>query len=232
MHNNLCIIPARGGSKRIPRKNIKDFLGKPIISYSIETALQSGLFEEVMVSTDDIEIAEIAENRGAKVPFLRSSETSDDFAGTFHVIEEVIEEYSSRGKTFKNICCIYPTSPLLDPNTLKSGLKLLTEGNFTSVFPVVKFSYPILRSLRLEKGNRVAMNFPEYQSQRSQDLPESYHDAGQFYWCNCSLIRKEGQLFTQNSAGLVLNEMQVQDIDNLTDWELTELKYQITRKRG
>lgn len=230
MQNNLCIIPARGGSKRIPRKNIKDFLGKPIISYSIETALKSGLFEEVMVSTDDLKIAEIATNLGAQVPFLRSPQTSDDFASTFDVISEVIKKYNAKGRTFSNICCIYPTSPLLNSNELISGLEFLTKGNFTSVFPIVKFSYPILRSLKLEEGNRVTMNFPEYQESRSQELPESYHDAGQFYWCNCELIFKEGQLFTQNSAGIVLNEIQAQDIDNLTDWQLAELKYKILQQ--
>lgn len=229
MKDNLCIIPARGGSKRIPRKNIRGFFGKPIISYSIEAALQSGLFGEVMVSTDDIEVAEISRNLGAKVPFLRSPKTSDDLASTFEVISEVIEKYKEKGKIFNNICCIYPTSPLLQIKQLKSGLKLLIEGDFTTVFPIVKFSYPILRSLKLEGGNKVTMNFPEHQSSRSQDLPDSFHDAGQFYWCNSALLMKEGQLFTQNSAGLILNEMQVQDIDNLTDWQLAELKYQLIR---
>lgn len=229
MKGNLCIIPARGGSKRIPRKNIKNFLGKPIIGYSIEAALQSGLFDEVMVSTDDKQIAEIAKNLGAKVPFLRSDVTSDDFASTYDVIYEVIKNYNERGKAFTNICCIYPTSPLLKINQLKLGLDLLIKGDYTSVFPIVRYSYPILRSLRLEEGNRVTMNFPEYQLSRSQDLPDSFHDAGQFYWCNWVLLLQEGQMFTQNSAGIILDEIQVQDIDNLTDWKLAELKYQLSK---
>lgn len=221
----LCIIPARGGSKRIPRKNIKDFLGKPIISYPIECAQKSGLFDEVMVSTDDREIASIALEFGAKVPFMRSLENANDYAGTFEVIEEVITRYKEEGKEFAQACCIYPTAPLLTVDKIKEGLELLIKEDFTSVFPVVDFGYPILRSLKLDKQKKVVMNWPEYQQSRSQDLPTVYHDAGQFYWFNTQAIMKAKQLFSGNSGAIILNQIEVQDIDNLVDWQLAELKY-------
>lgn len=222
----IAIIPARGGSKRIPRKNINHFLGKPIIAYSIESALKSGLFEEVMVSTDDEEIAALARHFGANVPFMRSEATSDDYATTAVVLEEVLTNYKAEGKKFDYGCCIYPTAPLLKISTLTEGFKLLTENHFDTVFPVQKYSYPIWRSLKLKNG-KAKLNWPEHLNSRSQDLPPAFHDAGQFYWFRTDKFMSQKALFTENSGAVTLEELEVQDIDNLTDWKLAELKYKL-----
>lgn len=227
--NNLAIIPARGGSKRIHKKNIKLFLGKPIISYSIEIAINSGLFNEIMVSTDDEEIAHIAEKYGAKVPFYRSEQNSDDFATTLDVIQEVRNEYLIRGKQFDNICCIYPTAPLILIKDLKMGLKMLLEGGGDEVYPVTPFSYPILRSLIINQSGNLVMRWPEYINTRSQDLEIAYHDCGQWYWFkNSSLQNKSLQKITP----LILDSIYVQDIDNQQDWALAELKYKLINKEN
>jgi len=222
----LAIIPARGGSKRIPGKNIKEFLGKPIIAYSIQTALESNLFQEVMVSTDDSQIADIALRYGAKVPFMRSKENSDDFAGTADVLFEVLVDYKKNGIFFDSACCIYPTAPLLKRENLIETYNLLISENYDTVFPVVKFSYPIFRALKFE-NNKVNMIWEENLSKRSQDLPDSFHDTGQFYWFKINEFLKQKKLFTENSGALILKETQVQDIDNETDWKLAELKYKL-----
>lgn len=219
----LCIIPARGGSKRIKRKNIKPFLGKPIIQYSIETAIASGLFDEVMVSTDDNEIAELARANGAKVPFLRSEESASDFATTMQVILEVLENYKASGKVFDQICCLYPTAPFVKPEHLKEGLEKMTDEGLKSVFPVVPFSYPIWRGLR-EKDGLISMVWPENITTRSQDLETVYHDAGQWYWLNVSI--NLDQVFTDRSGSVIMDELSVQDIDTASDWAIAELKYQ------
>lgn len=219
----LAIIPARGGSKRIPRKNIKDFLGKPIIAYSIEAAIQSGLFDEVMVSTDDIEIANVAKEFGATVPFYRSAINSNDFATTIDVLKEVENKYKNVGQEFDAICCIYATAPLIKVSKLKEGLIKLNEEDLDCVLPIVPFSFPIWRSLKLE-GNIVKMNWPEYSQTRSQDLPKSYHDTGQWYWYKPSKVRNN--LLTNNTGYIKLNESEVQDIDNAQDWLMAELKYE------
>lgn len=224
--SSVCVITARGGSKRILRKNIKDFLGKPIIAYSIEVALSSGLFDEVMVSTDDQEIAEIALQYGAKVPFMRSEKNSDDYSGTYDVINEVLGEYMKLGREFDYLCCLYPTAPFVSENLLKEGYKLLESKDYNTVFPVCSFSAPIQRALKWD-GEKVSMFQPENKNKRSQDLEPAYHDAGQFYWLNVNLMIVEGQLFTSNSGVLILDEAEVQDIDNPIDWELAELKYKM-----
>ena len=224
--NNLAIIPARGGSKRIPRKNIRDFLGKPIIAYSIETALQSRMFEEVMVSTDDEEIAEIAKTYGAKVPFMRSASAADDFATTADVLLEVIDNYAQAGRRFTNGCCIYPTSPLLTTQTLQAAYEKMVTEKLNSVFPVIQFSYPIYRALAFSE-NRISMIWPENLNMRSQDLPPAYHDAGQFYWFNIESFLSDQKLFTDNSNAIVIDEKDAQDIDNETDWHLAELKFRL-----
>ncbi len=221
--SKIAIITARGGSKRIPRKNIRDFLGKPIIAYSIETALESGLFDEVMVSTDNSEIAEIAEKYGATVPFIRSSENADDFATTVDVLLEVLKEYENQNREFEYGCCIYPTAPLLTSDKLTKGFDQLKEKGFDTVFPVVEFGYPILRSLKIESG-KIEMNWPKHLESRSQDLPSSYHDAGQFYWFRTDKLLKEKKLFTSNSGAVVMLQEEVQDIDTEQDWKLAELK--------
>ena len=223
--NNLCIIPARGGSKRIPRKNVKSFLGKPIIAYSIELALDCDLFSEIMVSTEDEEIAEIAKQYGAKIPFIRSAKNSNDFATTSDVILEVLEEYQKEKIFFENICCIYPTAPLSTKNKVVLGYEKLKEEKLDSVFPVVPYSYPIWRGLKQSNDKRIKMIWPENRMKRSQDLEETYHDAGQWYWITSESIIKNKSLFTTNSSAIILSPLEVQDIDTINDWEIAELKY-------
>ena len=224
--NNLCIIPARGGSKRIPRKNIKSFLGEPIIAYSIKVALKSGLFNQVMVSTDDSEIAEISKKYGAKIPFMRSIDNSNDFASTIEVIIEVIEKYESLGYSFDKVCCIYPTAPLISEERLTEGYRKIETEKLDSVFPVVSFSYPIWRGLRFSEDGLIHMIWPEFNNKRSQDLEASYHDAGQWYWMSVESVKNKKTLFTDNTSSIVLNQLEVQDIDNIDDWEIAELKYE------
>jgi len=225
MHN-LAIIPARGGSKRIPGKNIKEFLGKPIIAYSIAAALESGLFDEVMVSTDDEKIAEIANKHGAKVPFLRSKKNSDDFATTVEVLLEVIEQYEQKGKYYESACCIYSTAPFISPERLSQGFQKLISENRSSVFPAVPFSYPILRGLKKDVDGKFQMVWPENLNKRSQDLEEIYHDAGQWYWFMIDELKENKSMFSNNSSAIILNPIEVQDIDTLNDWKIAEFKYE------
>lgn len=225
---NLAIIPARGGSKRIPRKNIKSFLGKPIIAYSIEAALSSKLFDEVMVSTDDEEIATIAVKYGAKVPFLRSKDNANDYAVLADVIEEVRIKYSKENKNFENICCILPTAPFVTPLKIIEAYDKLIESGYDSVFPVLEFSFPIQRSLKIEEGN-IEMVWPEYLNTRSQDLERRYHDSGQFYWLKTDPFITDKKLFTQNSGAIIISELEAQDVDTETDWKLAEIKYKLMR---
>lgn len=223
----IAIIPARGGSKRIPRKNIKDFLGKPIITYSIEAAITSGLFDEVMVSTDDDEIAKIAKKLGANVPFLRSKKNSDDFATTADVILEVISEYEKNEKYFDIACCLYSTAPFVTKERLIEGFNLLNKKAYSTVLPLLKFSFPIQRAVSLDKNSRVAFIQPEHQLTRSQDLIPTFHDSGQFYWLNVPAFQKIRTVWTDNTGAIILTEMEVQDIDTLEDWEIAELKFKI-----
>ena len=224
---NLAIITARGGSKRIPRKNIRDFLGKPIIAYSIQTALKSSVFNEVMVSTDDDEIAEIAEKFGAKVPFKRSAETSDDTATTTDVIIEVLNEYKKRGIIFDYACCIYPTAPFITIESIKTGLDKMLSDQTPAAIPVVKYSYPIQRALEIDSNGRLSMLYPEHSRSRSQDLTSCYHDAGQFYWFKVSAIKKDMELLKMKASPIIIPETQVQDIDTEEDWVLAEMKYKL-----
>lgn len=221
--NNLAIIPARGGSKRIPRKNIKDFMGKPIIAYSIETALKSKLFNEVMVSTDDEEIAEISKEYGAKVPFMRSDENSDDYATTVDVLLEVLTEYGKRDFNFDHICCFYPTAPFVTEEDLKKGFKLLEKA--TSSLPVVKFEFPIQRAFKKNKEHNIQFAWPEHEKTRSQDLETYFHDAGQWYWVKTDELVKQETLVTSNCKAVEKSRMAVQDIDTSEDWKLAEMKF-------
>ena len=222
---NLAIIPARGGSKRIPRKNIKEFLGKPIIAYSIQAALESNLFEEVMVSTDDIEIAEVGIAYGAKVPFYRSVLNSNDFATTLDVIDEVVKEYASRNKSFENICCIYPTAPLIQVKDLVNGYEILSKNKqIDIVYPITTFSYPILRSVILDEEGNIKMRWPEFEKTRSQDLEPAYHDCGQWYCHSIESLTKRNFSIIKP---LILDGFHVQDIDNEEDWNFAEIKYKI-----
>lgn len=226
----LAIIPARGGSKRIPRKNIKSFLGKPILSYSIEAAIDSGLFDKVIVSTDDTEIAEVGKRFGAKVPFLRSKHNADDYATTFDVIKEVIFEFGNIGETFDEACCIYPSAPFVTKKMLTDFYNFFKESNFDCVFPALRYSYPIQRALKIDTDGKMSMFNPEHIETRSQDLEFSYHDAGQFYWFNVQKLLNYGKLWTENTGVKVITEMQAQDIDTIEDWEIAEFKYKFNQK--
>lgn len=223
--SRIAIITARGGSKRIPRKNIKEFCGMPIIAYSIQAALDSNLFEEVMVSTDDKEIADIAISYGAKVPFYRSEKTSDDYATTADVLMEVLGEYKKLGKTFAWMCCIYPTAPFVTANKLKDSFAKVQAEGADALVPVVKFSYPPQRCFVM-KDNKLVYKWPEYINARSQDLEPFYHDAGQFYFVKTNIFEEKLTLVPDAVLPYYLNEMEVQDIDNIDDWKITEIKYQ------
>jgi|TARA_B110000238_G_scaffold50280_2_gene54760 pseudaminic acid cytidylyltransferase len=225
--SKLAIIPARGGSKRILRKNIKLFLGKPIIAYSIEAALKSKLFDEVMVSTDDEEIREIALKYGAKVPFLRSETNANDFATTAAVINEVLEVYKTRNKLFKYCICIYPTAPFVSSNLLIKAFKKLKKDKLDAVFSVLKYGFPIQRAMKINKEDKVEMVDVSKMNIRSQDLESSFHDAGQFYALNISAFIKKQKLWTNNTGCIEINELEAQDIDTETDWKLAELKYKL-----
>lgn len=226
---NIAIITARGGSKRIPRKNIKAFCGKPIIAYSIEAALKSGVFDEVMVSTDDQEIKNIAITYGAKVPFLRSEKTSNDMAMTYEVLLEVLDEYEKRGLKFEQLCCIYPTAPFITAEKLKLGMTQLENEEADTVIPIVAFSFPPQRGFIINDNN-VTFKYPENALKRSQDLEPMYHDCGQFYCLNIEKFKESKKIISDNTKPLFLNELEVQDIDNESDWEIAELKYKILNK--
>jgi len=223
----LAIIPARGGSKRIPRKNIKLFLGKPIIAYSIEAAIKSDLFGMVMVSTDDQEIADIAKSFGATVPFFRSKENADDFASTVDVLKEVLATYKKNEKSFECACCIYPTAPFITAALLKESYDRLIKENLDSVFPALQYSYPIQRALKLNGNNKMEMFHPEYLNTRSQDLELAFHDSGQFYWFKTLALETKGKLWTNNTGIVIVPEMECQDIDTMEDWMIAEYKWKL-----
>lgn len=224
MNKCIAIITARGGSKRIPKKNIKDFLGKPILKYSIDAALGAGCFNEIMVSTDDSEIADLASSFGAVIPFMRSAETSDDFSTTADVIMEVLTRYRAIGKEFAYCACIYPTAPFVTSEKLRTAYNKLIESGAESVVPVVKFGFPIQRSFKIER-DLVRMNWPEHMNSRSQDLTPSYHDCGQFYFLRTDAFLRNKKLFTDFTIPFEMPESEVQDIDNEEDWKVAEIKY-------
>lgn len=225
----IAIIPARGGSKRIPNKNLRLFCGKPILAYSIVAALQTGLFDEVMVSTDSEEIAKVAIEYGAKVPFLRSAKNSDDFATTSDVLLEVLEEYQSRGQRFDYMCCIYPTAPFITSEKISQAMEIIINEDVIQIMPVVAFTYPPQRSYVINDG-RLTMRHPEYLRTRSQDLEKYYHDCGQFYCYNIEkYVACRGEV-TEGSLPIVLSPLEVQDIDCEEDWKMAELKYQLLMK--
>lgn len=223
--SSIAIITARGGSKRIPNKNVRLFCGRPILAYSIEAALGSGLFEEVMVSTDSAEIAELAKKLGASVPFLRSPKNSDDYAVTADVLQEVLEAYQDRqNRSFEIVCCIYPTAPFVTAQKLRAAYETLVRSQANSLMPVVRFSFPPQRGLVINDGC-LQYQFPENEFVRSQDLCPIYHDCGQFYFCRVKTFQKYHTLTTPGTIPLIMPEEEVQDIDTLTDWELAEIKY-------
>jgi pseudaminic acid cytidylyltransferase len=220
----IAIITARGGSKRIPRKNIKPFLGEPIISYSIRAAILSNCFDEVMVSTDDLEIAEYARSIGASVPFFRSEQNSNDFATTSDVINEVLNAYEEKGHVFEYCCCIYPTAPFITSKKLKEAYTKLINQKVDSVIPIVRFSFPIMRSFKIE-NDKISFNWPEYELVRSQDIPPAFHDSGQFYFIKVDSFKESNKLLAYNTIGIEYLESEVQDIDNDEDWLIAEIKY-------
>lgn len=231
MQKGVAIIPARGGSKRIPKKNIKDFCGKPIIAYSIEAVLNSNLYEEVMVSTDSEEIAEIATKYGAKVPFYRSKEMADDFATTAQVIMEVLRKYRELGKNYDYALCLYPTAPFVSPEILKRATWLMEKENPDEIIGVVEFSYPPQRCYSIGEDGLMAYKYKEYINTRSQDLERLYHDAGQFYIYNSdALFRCDGKI-KDGILPMIIPPLLVQDIDTEDDWILAEAKYSILKQR-
>lgn len=218
---NIAIITARGGSKRIPRKNIKEFMGKPMLAYAIEAAVNSQIFDEVMVSTDDIEIAEIAKRYGANIPFMRSEATANDFATTNDVLNEVKSEYKKRGMEFDTICCIYPCVPFLTSEILTDAFHGFINSKADRLVPVVKFSFPIQRAFKINQDGLLEYREPENAPKRSQDLEPMYHDVGMFYFY------KQDKLSSKNMIAYEMKEENIQDIDTPEDWKMAEMKYKV-----
>ncbi len=227
----IAIITARGGSKRIPKKNIRNFCGKPIIAYSIEAAIESGLFSEVMVSTDSEEIAETARRFGARVPFMRSSKNADDYATTADALLEVMERYREMGRTFSYLCCIYPTAPFVTAEKLRDAMRLMEEHHPSLILPVVAFSYPPQRSYVMDENGCLEFKYEEYSRSRSQDLEKWYHDAGQFYVYDAKRFLQEKGAPPGPIMPIYVSELQVQDIDSEDDFKIAELKYQLMKEK-
>lgn len=225
----IAIIPARGGSKRIPRKNIKDFHGKPMIAYSIEAALTSGCFDKVIVSTDDAEIAEVARAYGADTPFLRPVNISDDYATTMDVMEHAIQWCLKEGWELEAVCCLYATAPFVRASDLRKGHDLLNKSDVQYVFSATSFPFPIQRAIKLDNSGSVSMFSPENELVRSQDLEEAYHDAGQFYWGRSEAFLNKLSVFSPHSKVVLLPRSRVQDIDTLEDWVSAEHLFSIMR---
>jgi N-acylneuraminate cytidylyltransferase len=219
----IAVIPARGGSKRIPRKNIKPFGGKPMIAWSIEAAKSSGLFDRIIVSTDDAEIAEVAKKWGAEVPFMRPAELSNDYAATTEVIAHATQWALDQGLDVEAVCCIYATAPFVETNDLKRGWDALSAGDWQYAFTVTDFAAPIFRSFKQTAEGGVEMFFPEHFATRSQDLPIALHDAGQFYWGRPAAWLEGRRIFDRHSAPVIIPRWRVQDIDIPEDWERAEI---------
>ncbi|MBK3807302.1 pseudaminic acid cytidylyltransferase [Stutzerimonas stutzeri] len=228
----LAVIPARGGSKRIPRKNIKLFCGKPMIAWSIEAALQSGCFDQVVVSTDDAEIAEVARQHGADVPFTRPAELSDDYTGTVPVIRHAIEWFTQQGRTVEQVCCLYATAPFVTAQDLNRGMQVLQGDDCDYAFSVTSYAFPIQRAIRINGQGRVEMFNPEHFNTRSQDLEEAFHDAGQFYWGRAAAWLQGKQIFSPDALPVLLPRHRVQDIDTPEDWARAEWLFKAMTREG
>lgn len=228
----LAVIPARGGSKRIMRKNIRLFDGRPILAWPVEAALRSGVFATVMVSTEDEEVAGIARDAGAETPFLRSAETADDHSTLLDVLAEVVSAYHARGQRFDAVCCILPTATMLTADRLRAGGEMFATGAFDSVFAVSAFAAPIQRAMRRDEDGVFSMFQPEHYRSRSQDLEPAYHDAAQFYWMSEQACLDKTPTFSGRAGGIVLDATEVQDIDTEADWRLAELKHRLIRSGG
>tara|TARA_B110000444_G_C18696310_1_gene526743 strand:- start:215 stop:904 length:690 start_codon:yes stop_codon:yes gene_type:complete len=224
---NLCVIPARAGSKRIPKKNIKFFCGKPIIAWSIELAIASKCFDKIIVSTDDKEIADLAKSYGVDVPFMRPKKISDDYTGTIPVISHAIKWQIKHYQKPLYVCCIYATAPFIKLSDLKNGLKILKSSGSDYVFPAANFAYPIQRSFRIKKNKRLEMFYQEHLNSRSQDLDEAFHDAGQFYWGLTETWLDNKPIINDNSIPLLIPRDRVQDIDTFDDWKIAERMFDI-----
>ena len=227
---NICVIPARGGSKRIPRKNIKEFNGKPIIAYSIEAALKSNCFSQVIVSTDDDEISEVAKKYGALVPFVRPDELSNDYAGTIPVIKHAIEWMEDNNNYIENVCCLYATAPFIQSKIISKAYQQLQDSNSDYCFSVTSFAFPIQRAIKIVEGDKVDMFYPEYFNTRSQDLEEACHDAGQFYWGKAQAFKDGLPLFSEVATPYVLPRYLVQDIDTMEDWIRAEAMHKVLQE--
>jgi pseudaminic acid cytidylyltransferase len=232
MNSAVAIIPARGGSKRIPHKNIREFHGLPILVYSIKAAIASGCFDRIVVSTDDDGIAAIARQNGAETPFKRPADLADDHTGTTAVIRHALQWLSGRGQNFETACCIYPTAPFLDAASLREGLTRLKDSGCSFAFSVSAYVHPVQRALRMLPDGTLEALYPEYSSVRSQDLEPSFHDAGQFYWGWTAAFLEERRLFSSESVGVILPSHLVHDIDTIEDWKRAELAFAALRARG
>ena len=228
----IAIIPARGGSKRIPRKNIKQFCGKPIIAWSIEAAIKSQCFDKVIVSTDDQEIAEIAKSFGAEVPFMRPNELANDYTATIPVIKHAIEWFDDQGQSPSEVCCLYATAPFIQADFIRKAYKKMKQEKADYCFTITSFAFPIQRAIKMKAKNRIEMFYPKHFETRSQDLEESYHDAGQFYWGKAEAFKMQKPLFSKSATPYILPRHLVQDIDTPEDWRRAELMHEVLKKSG
>ncbi len=228
----LCVIPARGGSKRIPRKNIKSFCSQSMIGYSIKAAIASECFDEIIVSTDDAEIAEIAKSFGASVPFVRPESLANDYTATIPVIKHAIEWFDDQGRSPSEVCCLYATAPFVQADSIRGAYKKMKQEKVDYCFTVTSFAFPIQRAIKITVENRIEMFYPEHFEMRSQELEESYHDAGQFYWGKAEAFKQQKILFSKSSTPYILPRYLVQDIDTLEDWKRAELMYKILKLEG
>jgi len=228
----LCVIPARGGSKRIPRKNIKEFNGQPIIAYSIKVAIASKCFDKVIVSTDDVEIAEVAKSFGAEVPFFRPQELSNDYAGTISVIKHAIEWFDNHKQFPSEVGCIYPTAPFVQVDAIRNAYEQMQLENTDYCFSLTSFAFPIQRAVKLTPEKRINMFYPDFFEKRSQDLIEAYHDAGQFYWGKAEAFKLQKPFFSSIASPYILPRHLVQDIDTKEDWKRAELMFKVLKHSG
>lgn len=231
MENSIAIVLARGGSKRIPGKNTREFMGKPSLAYPIDAAKASGLFQEIMVSTDDPSIAELALKLGASVPFMRSHETAGDYATTADAVKEVVDKLHDHDLHYSYLCVLYPTALLIQPSHIQRGFEQLQSGDYDSVLSMQELRHPAGRALRMEKG-LVQFQWPENALIRSQDLPKSFIDAGQFYWLRTKSFLDQGKILMEKSGGVLLDFFDAQDIDEEEDWKIAEWKYRYREMHG
>lgn len=228
----LALIPARGGSKRIPRKNLRLFAGRPVIAHSISTARETGLFDRIVVSTDDAEIADVARQHGADVPFMRPPDLADDQATTMAVVKHAVQWLAAHGQEAAEFCCIYATAPFIQKTDLAAAKALMDGNDADYCVPVTSFPFPIQRAVRLTREGRMEMFAPDRLTTRSQDLEEAYHDAGQFYWGRTGAVLDDVPIFGSRTVPLIIPRWRVQDIDTPEDWERAELLYEILKRQG